>query len=633
MKSDGKSVMVEDVRPGDVLMGDDSEGREVLETHFGVGKLYRITFDGVEGELCDGGSDPGVVVNGAHILCLKFVGSGEAFGGKYCLNYGDIVEISVLDYLSLEECERQLLKWFRVGVNYPFSRVAPDCGMSMKIEEDANYEFGLSLLHSSTSERIGIPDSFKFSSRWNRLKLLAGIKDSIAATTKAAVDPTVPLSISVNFEQLAEDILHVSRSIGIDGCIRKSKNIFFAQIETDGALDHVNNPERYSVILGKNGNEIPSGTVLMDYCQRGQLECGEYSEKSATILNFLKPEMFMLCDFHISEEEESGEYFGFEVDGNHRFLLEDFSVVHNSTVSSSLAVQLAKVRDSVLIISTDPAHNLGDVFCQKVAKTPTLIQGFGNLYGMEIEPHFDTEDMFGSADFGQGSEGNSFLKNLMKDIGSSLPGMDEVSSFMEMIRQVKQFKFSCVVFDTAPTGHTLRLLSIPTMMDSSLGKLFKVQNFGNILGQFGSLISDNLQADKMQENLKNTRDAITQVSQIFRNPSKCTFVCVCIPEFLSVYETERLIQELTKNGIDSRNIVVNQVLFKSSSSNCPNCDMCDARRKIQQKYLNQIFELYKGFHITQLPLLKQEVRGIEALQDFGDRLLSPYSDQPNNKNS
>jgi len=61
--------------------------------------------------------------------------------------------------------------------------------------------------------------------------------------------------------------------------------------------------------------------------------------------------------------------------------------------------------------------------------------------------------------------------------------------------------------------------------------------------------------------------------------------------------------------------------------------MCDARRKIQQKYLNQIFELYKGFHITQLPLLKQEVRGIEALQDFGDRLLSPYSDQPNNKNS
>jgi arsenite-transporting ATPase len=122
-------------------------------------------------------------------------------------------------------------------------------------------------------------------------------------------------------------------------------------------------------------------------------------------------------------------------------------------------------------------------------------------------------------------------------------------------------------------SRVIRLLSFPSALSKGLERIVSLKSkFSGIFQQLSGLMSgagagfgvEN--EEQMQSKLEQTRKVIQEVQEQFTNPALTTFVCVCIPEFLSLYETERLIQELAKFAIDTQNIIVNQVLFPDNGT-------------------------------------------------------------------
>ena len=294
--------------------------------------------------------------------------------------------------------------------------------------------------------------------------------------------------------------------------------------------------------------------------------------------------------------------------------------VGKTTVSSSLAILLSKIRSKVLIISTDPAHNLSDAFGQKLGKQPTQIKGYENLFGLELDPEKDVNNI---------EKLNEILhvddqkkkESIISSMESSFPGIDEANNLRFIAKLLDNMDYDVVIFDTAPTGHTLRLLEMPNIIGKSLQKILELKiQFNSVIDTMGGMLGSEFdqKINKFFTNMNSLKDSLEKIAERFKDAEKTTFIAVCIPEFLSVYETERLIESLFKENIDIRNVIVNQVLM---CENPDKCRMCKSRMNMQKKYLDRIEEMFEDFHITKIPLQKSEIRGPKNIENFSKFLI------------
>jgi arsenite-transporting ATPase len=307
--------------------------------------------------------------------------------------------------------------------------------------------------------------------------------------------------------------------------------------------------------------------------------------------------------------------------------------VGKTSCAASSAIWAAENGRNTLIISTDPAHSLGDSLGFELPPgIPTPIEDIKNLTALEINPKANIAEFSGLTEInpleemGMGDMMSDMpLLGDLEDLTSmNPPGIDEALAFAKILEFIQsEHNYDLVIFDTAPTGHTLRLLGLPETLSSWIGKLIKMRlRIGKMFGAFKRLFTrEEKREDDPLETLERLHQAILNAKDDLSNPVKNSFVIVMIPEEMAILETGRLLNELIKYDIPISNIVVNQLYQDQTEL----CDFCKTRREMQQKHLSKIREIFRDKlhkNLIEVPLFKEEIREYDKLKEMGEYLIS-----------
>lgn len=294
--------------------------------------------------------------------------------------------------------------------------------------------------------------------------------------------------------------------------------------------------------------------------------------------------------------------------------------VGKTSCAGAMAVLSAKRGFRTLVLSTDPAHSLSDSFNQDLSGGEVIpIKGVDHLWGMEISTEKGMADFQEAMSGGMAGPDIAMASDLMGDFtGMTPPGSDEAMAFGKILEFIEDSSYDRIIFDTAPTGHTLKLLELPDLLDSWLGKMLTLRQrmssmLSGLRGMFGG--SDETEDDAWKV-LQQTKDKIRQARIELSDPDTTHFVVVMIPEAMAVFETQRLLASLNSWHIPANHIVVNQLVPPN-----PDCQFCTKRYEMQQSNLEDIRELYADMNLTEVPLFEVEIRGIEGLENLGQILV------------
>jgi arsenite-transporting ATPase len=290
--------------------------------------------------------------------------------------------------------------------------------------------------------------------------------------------------------------------------------------------------------------------------------------------------------------------------------------VGKTTCACGTALYLAK-DFKTLILSTDPAHSLADSLGEKIGDQIKEVKGIRNLSALEVNAEkalskFKTEH---EDEIKKIVETSTNLDAGDIDSVFALPitGMDEVMGFKTMVDLVDEASFDKYVVDTAPTGHALRLLTSPRLLDDWVKVMAKMRwKYRYVVETFAGKYSP----DEGDDFLLTMKKAVKRIEGLLRDGSRCEFIAVTIPEDMAILETGRLINSLGKYGIKVRQLVINNVLRSNG------CEFCREKRKEQDKYINQITVKFSGLKTTIIPSQPREIKGIEALANFKERLFN-----------
>jgi len=358
--------------------------------------------------------------------------------------------------------------------------------------------------------------------------------------------------------------------------------------------------------------------------------------------------------------------------------------VGKTTMAAATALASASDGTRTLVVSTDPAHSLSDTLGVDVPARPGRVREDVPLWGAEIDPEvaaeegvdalgvtgdggpFDANDAGGAGAGGTGAGGaggpfggaggdgplgggaggdgplgggaggpmGGLGEVLSGDdplggmLGGAVPGADEAAAIQLLLEYLDDPRFDRVVVDTAPTGHTLRLLELPEVMDSMVGRMLSLRDrlsglMDGVMGMFGDESGgDDADLDELRE----LADRIEELREVLQDPALTDFRVVMIPEEMSVVESERLIRQLDDYSIPTDTVVVNKVMEDLADvtdavdatefvrPDLDDCEFCQERWSVQQSALARAQDVFRGHDVKRVPLFADDVHGDAMLR-------------------
>ena len=287
--------------------------------------------------------------------------------------------------------------------------------------------------------------------------------------------------------------------------------------------------------------------------------------------------------------------------------------VGKTTTAAATALKCAQKGLKTLVVSTDPAHSLSDALNIELQPEPTVISE--NLWGQEFDVYYSMKKNWDNMRHLMLSIFKwKGVSNVVAEELSVLPGMEEASAFLWIEKYYREKFYDVLIIDSAPTGETLTLLTLPQVMQSWLTKAFPGQKL--VIKTLGKVLNKTkgIPLDKGYDELQNLFSKLEQVQKVMLNPKVCSIRIVANPERMVIQEAKRAFTYLNLYGYNVDAIVVNRILPEIVGAKG---SLFEQYVKSQTHYIKDIEESFQPLPVYKVLHQGAEVFGLDLLDQIG----------------
>lgn len=290
-----------------------------------------------------------------------------------------------------------------------------------------------------------------------------------------------------------------------------------------------------------------------------------------------------------------------------------------TTCAGAYALKMAREGHKALVISTDPAHSLADAFGKPIG--PEIVPITDNLWGIEVDAELEAKKYMRSIQDQMLDLVSAAIVEEIKrqlEIAYMSPGAEEAAIFDKFIEIMGLIgdPYDIIIFDTAPTGHTLRLLTLPEILgawiDHLIDRHMNARQLMKMSARYDKILKKKLEDDPIIDVLMKRKNKFEFARKILTDGDSCEFIFVLNAERMPILETERAIETLKSFSIPVGGVVVNRVIPPEAGA------FFEKRRHAQEEYLKDIDTKFGYLSVVKLPMLETDIQGMNEMEKVAD---------------